>query len=620
MFRRLIWFGFAVNVLVFCVGVLGAGVGEADVRFLEERLGAALDGMLALVEIQTGLPVDIGVGGPEGMLFKDTKTSPTNIGLLIASLVVARDSGHLPGEEVEPAVAAIIDQLERMEKHEGFFYNWYDLSTIEDTGAPAVGAASVDPTAQRFVSSVDNANLAVALMVAVGAFPETELARRASELLAHQDWSFFYRMVEVAPGQFVPRMNHGFYVDRGTTSTFDYGTFMTEARLLAFIALLLGDVPPFPCAATSPGGLGYMEALAKICGLETGERIVVIPSWGGSLFEELFPDLFVDEMQHSDSLAENHRRVVAAHIASQNPETGLWGWSPSQGVDCQYREAGVACVGSGGHYPLGDVSPYSIALAARYVPEVAIATLRSMEQLNSQAYAPRFGYADSISQDGQNVCADYLSLDKGMEVLGVYATLQHLRGAQGVSNYFWLFMDAIGRGAQGRTMLSELRFDDCFYGAAAQRTGCAPGQPELDVLAEFSSWGIGGGEGGCMNGVCNGFAWTGVPPDRLSYSVQGPGAFAYYAMLSLDDRSEKQPVNIAHYSALVVRYRGGVDHPARFRVELKAHGSLLESFVVEGVTGVEARGHSSARRRVLQLGGRDRCRCGLLPRHSIWYG
>jgi hypothetical protein len=205
-----------------------------------------------------------------------------------------------------------------------------------------------------------------------------------------------------------------------------------------------------------------MDAVPKVCQMaaaaDAGARTVVIGSWGGSLFEELFADLFVDE-RISLALAENHRRAIAVQIYHRDAATGLWGWSPAQGPGCVYKEAGVSCLASGPGYPRGDVSPYSILLAARYASEWAALCLSQMEALVPASFDPTVGYCDSVAQDASRYCSDILALDRGIEVLALCQVLQDLRGVPTISQYLWSYLDETEAGARGRELLANVAFD-----------------------------------------------------------------------------------------------------------------------------------------------------------------
>ncbi len=75
------------------------------------------------------------------------RTSPTNIGLYLLSCVSARDLGWLGEREFIARVSATLDTLDRLERCDGHFLNWYDTQTLA-------------PLAPRYVSTVDSGNLA----------------------------------------------------------------------------------------------------------------------------------------------------------------------------------------------------------------------------------------------------------------------------------------------------------------------------------------------------------------------------------------------------------------------------------------------------------------------------
>src|SRR5204863_4112115 len=78
------------------------------------------------------------------------RTSPTNIGLYLLSVVAARDLGFITLREAVERLAATLDTVERLEKKEGHVLNWYDTTTLV-------------PLPPRYVSTVDSGNLAAYL-------------------------------------------------------------------------------------------------------------------------------------------------------------------------------------------------------------------------------------------------------------------------------------------------------------------------------------------------------------------------------------------------------------------------------------------------------------------------
>ena len=80
------------------------------------------------------------------------RTSPTNVGLGLASALAAVDFGYLPAGGFLDRTTRALDALERMERYRGHFYNWYDLRTLQ-------------PLRPLYVSTVDSGNLAALLIV-----------------------------------------------------------------------------------------------------------------------------------------------------------------------------------------------------------------------------------------------------------------------------------------------------------------------------------------------------------------------------------------------------------------------------------------------------------------------
>lgn len=78
-------------------------------------------------------------------------TSPTNLGMLFASLFSAYELGYLPLDKFIDRSRKAFASLSRLERHRGHLYNWYDVETLE-------------PLAPAYLSSVDSANFVMALI------------------------------------------------------------------------------------------------------------------------------------------------------------------------------------------------------------------------------------------------------------------------------------------------------------------------------------------------------------------------------------------------------------------------------------------------------------------------
>ena len=74
------------------------------------------------------------------------RTSPTNIGLYLLSVVSARDFGWIGAAEACDRLDATLNTVVELEHHSGHLYNWYDTQTGQ-------------PLEPRYISSVDSGNL-----------------------------------------------------------------------------------------------------------------------------------------------------------------------------------------------------------------------------------------------------------------------------------------------------------------------------------------------------------------------------------------------------------------------------------------------------------------------------
>ncbi len=86
------------------------------------------------------------------------RTSPTNIGLYLISVLAARDFGWIGTIEALERIEATLATMDRLERYRGHFLNWYETQTLQ----------SLEP---RYVSSVDSGNLAGNLLVLKNAAP-----------------------------------------------------------------------------------------------------------------------------------------------------------------------------------------------------------------------------------------------------------------------------------------------------------------------------------------------------------------------------------------------------------------------------------------------------------------
>ena len=87
------------------------------------------------------------------------RTSPTNIGLYLLSVVCARDFGWIGATQTIERLEATLATMARMPRFRGHFYNWYDTRDLK----------ALEP---KYISSVDSGNLAGHLIAIANACKE----------------------------------------------------------------------------------------------------------------------------------------------------------------------------------------------------------------------------------------------------------------------------------------------------------------------------------------------------------------------------------------------------------------------------------------------------------------
>ena len=338
------------------------------------------------------------------------RTSPTNIGLYLLAVTVARELGFIGTDEMVDRLTRTLATLDRLPRWRGHFYNWIDTRTL----------ATLTPA---YVSTVDSGNLSAHLLVlaqachglaheaaaadaavcgpalgAGAALPASTstlgerllgLARQARTLGLAADFSALYDRRR--------RLLHiGHNVDSGALDASHYDLLASEARLASLVAIAKGDVPPRHWAA-----LGRPLFAAGSVG---GGQAVGLRSWSGSMFEYLMPSLVLDEPAGS-LLHQATRTAVAAQRADAAARGTPWGVSESaiavqdHTLAYQYGPQGVARLAL--RRTRGDelvIAPYASALALLVAPQAALRNLATLQALGARH---ELGFIEALDYTAQ---------------------------------------------------------------------------------------------------------------------------------------------------------------------------------------------------------------------------
>ena len=423
----------------------GGGGADGQLRGYAQGTWASL---AAMTDPASGLPADsLNADGTTSV-----QTSTTNIGAYMWSAVAARRLGIIGQRELTARLTKTITTLEGMERFgtTGQFYNWYD----HRTGAKLT-AWPPDP-AQEFhpiLSSVDNGWLAVGLRIVERSVPA--LSRRAGALYDAMDFGFYYR-----PD--VNRVLFHYRPDDPAASPCCYDTLVSESRIVDYIGIARGQLPdkeyygrwrsfPDDCGwnwqETKPIGVTRTYFGVPVFeGAYPYNGTLVTPSWGGSMFEALMPDLFVPEESWApNSWGVNHPLTVSAqiHHGLVDAGYGVWGFSPSNTPEGGYGGYGVDAIGMDPNgmtsnedgttvdhgfagcgrdpqpdpppsaYTKGVVTPHAAFLGLRYAPDATLADVTELADRFPDMYG-KWGFRDSVNVQTGTVSGSYLSLDQGM--------------------------------------------------------------------------------------------------------------------------------------------------------------------------------------------------------------
>ena len=388
-----------------------------DAGFLIQLARDSWRGLAALTDREHGLPVDhvsFAAGGVEPAQARvGDYTSPSTIGIWLMAVVGAEKLGLIGRPEAQALLDHALATLGKLERLHGFFYNYYDTTSLERSS--------------NFVSSVNSSWLTAGLMVLRQAHPE--LAAPATRLIQDGDYGWLY-------DPSVGLISHGYYVNLDCPSQYHYGLLYTEARVLSLIAIGKGDVPEahwFKLMRTLPASETWQTQPPRnrVPRQVRGQEVIggwyerdgyrYLPSWGGSMFEALMPTLVVDEASFApESLGRNdlvHATLQRRH-AQEELGYPVWGMSPSAtAAGDGYGEFGVRYLGVLG-YPDGVVAPYASALALAVTPGPAIQNLRTLAEHYPALYGA-WGFYDAVDPKTGEVGRRYLTLDQGMSFIAL---------------------------------------------------------------------------------------------------------------------------------------------------------------------------------------------------------
>ncbi len=333
------------------------------------------------------------------------RTSPTNIGLYLDSLLCGVDFGFLNTKELADLLDKSLASIEKLEKYRGNLYNWYDLNTLAGIG-------------EKFVSSVDSGNFLASLILLVQGIKEYEgeepalksIRPRVENLIQNTDLSVFYDnekgllFVGVLPDE-KRNFSH-------------YDLYMSEARITSYLAIALGFVPP-----------SHWKRLSRP--LQSFYGRVGVASWSGTAFEYFMPALFLPVIENS---LEDESLDFAFHCQSKY-QANIGIGEPVFGIS----ESGCALRDSAGNYQYKAfgvpylsvqnlpsdkkvISPYSSFLMLRKGEKKIWKNLLRLQKMGLRG---QYGFFEAIEfnsnfLDDYKIVNSFMAHHTGMSILAIH--------------------------------------------------------------------------------------------------------------------------------------------------------------------------------------------------------
>ncbi len=339
---------------------------------------------------------------------KAHRTSPTNIGLYLVSVLAAADLNIITAEKMLTMIDNTLSTVELMSKYKGMLYNWYDTVTLR----------VLNP---HYVSSVDVGNFLVCLTALKEGLKEyvsycvkaESIIKRIEKILDENDLSLLY-----------DKKRELFYVGidciSGKPSESHYDFYMSEARMTSYYACAKGIV-----------SLRHWQNLDRSlikCG-----RYTAVASWTGTMFEYFMPLLFLDNIRGA---FQNEALKVCVYLQKKftlrdDIPYGISEscfYSTDSSLNYRYKAHGIRVLAAKRNADCEKViSPYSTFLTLPVDIKGAMKNFSRLSALHSEG---RYGFYEAVDftsgrLDGEEyaVVRCYMSHHIGMSIIAAVNAL-----------------------------------------------------------------------------------------------------------------------------------------------------------------------------------------------------
>ncbi len=327
------------------------------------------------------------------------RTSPTNIGMYLLSAAAVYKLKLISGKQLVEIVENSVESVEKMAKWKGNLLNWYQLKTLEPVGS--------------FVSSVDSGNFLCCLIALRQCIfldkLSPELTARIDKIIEDTDLSAFYckgrRLFSI-----------GYDLKKEKLSPHRYDMLMSEARMLSYVSIALGQAPK-----------EHWRALSRT--MSRSGKYAGAMAWTGTMFEFYMPELLLTSKEGSmsyEALSYAFHCQKHRHNPFGISESGYYAFDSE--LNYQYKAHGVQKNAlKGGMNKECVVSPYSSYLTLSMHPLESYNNLVKLEK--EGAFNPKYGFYEAIDYTrwrvgDKAVVKSHMAHHVGMSIAGAANALE----------------------------------------------------------------------------------------------------------------------------------------------------------------------------------------------------
>ena len=320
----------------------------------------------------------------------DFRTSPTALGYSLTSTICAYELNYIDIDKTKDLLMKQLESIDNLDKWNGHLYNWYNIKTKE-------------VLYPHFISSVDSGNF-IASLIVVNSFSkkieDNKLEKITNKLIKNTNFKKLYTKDNI--------FSIGYDVDYEKLSIYNYNHFASEARLLSFVSIALGQIPVKHWFNLDKSLTSYKNKKGLI-------------SWNGTMFEYLMPLLFMNN--YSNTLldeAYNFAIFCNKKYIQKHNSNLPWGIGESAYFELDNSENYKYKAFATPYLKVREdldkrlvISPYSSLLGLTIDPSV----INNIEKYKKLDMISSYGLYDAYDVDSNNPVKVYYAHHEGMNML-----------------------------------------------------------------------------------------------------------------------------------------------------------------------------------------------------------